>query len=248
MIALDPLLAFTHVVARRSAQELVELPYGFAVFHGDYPSSYEHNRVVATGPVEQSRAVDDTDRLFGERGLRHRRIDGAHPASAGWTMAGYERTVNLFMVLTATPVPSALAGEVEHVPYAVIAPAVADAWRRDLPGVDEAVVRQLVERHRLTAAACHVTHHVIRRDGVPVARADLLRDGDMAEVDGVMTEPAWRNQGLARAVVLDAVRTALGAGCRTVFLIADGDDWPQALYRKLGFADAGVTVGFTLRS
>ena len=34
------------------------------------------------------------------------------------------------------------------------------------------------------------------------------------------------------------------AGCDLVFLVADAQDWPKALYRRLGFDELGRYVKF----
>jgi GNAT superfamily N-acetyltransferase len=55
----------------------------------------------------------------------------------------------------------------------------------------------------------------------------------------VVTTDAYRNRGLARAVVLSAAAAARDAGADLVFLRADAADWPRRLYERLGFAVAG---------
>jgi len=40
-------------------------------------------------------------------------------------------------------------------------------------------------------------------------------------------------------VVARALAEAYASGHDLVFLLADDDDWPKELYRKLGFHDAG---------
>jgi GNAT superfamily N-acetyltransferase len=97
----------------------------------------------------------------------------------------------------------------------------------------------LVERRTATARACQVTHHAVRGPEGFVARCDLYRIPPIAQVETVETEPEWRNRGYATAVVLDAVELAHESGCDLVFLFAAADDWPQHLYRRLGFTRVG---------
>ena len=79
------------------------------------------------------------------------------------------------------------------------------------------------------------------------ARADLyLRDG-IAQVEDVNTRLTHRGQGYASLLVAAAAERAIAAGARTVFLIADKDDWPQQPYQKLGFADLWMTAEFSAR-
>ena len=41
-----------------------------------------------------------------------------------------------------------------------------------------------------------------------------------------------------------ALQEARRAGCDLAFLVADADDWPKDLYRRLGFDDLGRYVKF----
>jgi hypothetical protein len=46
--------------------------------------------------------------------------------------------------------------------------------------------------------------------------------------------------------VLRAAGEARAEGADLVFLVADGDDWPKELYRKLGFDTVGRLTKFFL--
>ena len=52
---------------------------------------------------------------------------------------------------------------------------------------------------------------------------------------------AYRGRGFAKGVVNRAVSEARRAGHDLVFLLADEDDWPKELYRRLGFEEVGRT-------
>ena len=65
------------------------------------------------------------------------------------------------------------------------------------------------------------------------------------KVEEVETRPEARNRGLASALVVEGVCRAQRAGARLVFLMADADDWPARLYRRLGFVDLAANGGFT---
>ena len=64
-------------------------------------------------------------------------------------------------------------------------------------------------------------------------------DGQIGQVEDVLTIPAHRGQGHARAVVLTALEASRRAGHQLTFLWADEGDWPKALYVKLGFEVVG---------
>ena len=63
----------------------------------------------------------------------------------------------------------------------------------------------------------------------------LLSGHGVGEVDQVGTLAAHRGRGHASAAVLAAVSAADAAGLDPVFLVTDAGDWPQYLYRRLGF-------------
>ena len=81
-------------------------------------------------------------------------------------------------------------------------------------------------------------------DGEVVSYADLYQDGADAQVEDVGTVPHQRGHGYASAVVLAAIAEARRAGAEFVFLVADADDWPKELYRRLGFDGIGHYTKF----
>jgi hypothetical protein len=48
-------------------------------------------------------------------------------------------------------------------------------------------------------------------------------------------------------MILRAIEIALSEGHDFIFMIADADDWPKELYKKLGFEPIGETYEFLLR-
>lgn len=120
-------------------------------------------------------------------------------------------------------------------------------WQQGEPHQAAAVSRQLGERIRTVSRAAAPTFLGIRDGtGAVVARADLyLRDG-VAQVEEVLTAPAHRGRGLGTRRVLAAGRRAVRAGAELVFLQADAHDWPQVLYRRLGYRDLARTASYRL--
>ena len=49
----------------------------------------------------------------------------------------------------------------------------------------------------------------------------------------------YRGRGLGKAVTARAAAESVAAGHDLTFLVADADDWPKELYRRLGFRDTG---------
>src|SRR5207244_4242623 len=72
MDALRRTVEFTHGFARRQAQQVVELPSGFAVFHDDYRASYDNNKVFLAAQQDPAHALSIGDATLGEAGLTHR--------------------------------------------------------------------------------------------------------------------------------------------------------------------------------
>jgi ribosomal-protein-alanine N-acetyltransferase len=68
---------------------------------------------------------------------------------------------------------------------------------------------------------------------------------DEAECLSIGVLPEYRKQGLAHELVLAAAQRAFGVGARTLFLEVDVNNAPaRALYRKLGFDEAGQRRGY----
>ena len=80
-----------------------------------------------------------------------------------------------------------------------------------------------------------------------MSAAELYSDGRTAQIEDVATLSAYRGRGHAKAAVTRAVEEALATGHELVFLVADGDDWPKALYAKLGFEEVGSRFAFLRR-
>jgi ribosomal protein S18 acetylase RimI-like enzyme len=81
-------------------------------------------------------------------------------------------------------------------------------------------------------------------DGEVVSYADLYLEPPTAQIEDVGTLEEHRGRGYASAVVLYAAEAARRAGADFVFLVADAHDWPQHLYRRLGFEPIGRYVKF----
>ena len=107
-------------------------------------------------------------------------------------------------------------------------------------GDDSELGGQLVELDRRLEREMEVRHLAAVVDGDVAAYAGLYLGDGIAQIEDVATLPAYRNRGLARAVVLQAVAEARRAGAGLVFLVADEADWPKDLYARLGFDVIGV--------
>jgi hypothetical protein len=87
----------------------------------------------------------------------------------------------------------------------------------------------------------------------PASSCTLFLDADVggrrvATVEAVATLREHREQGLARAAVLKALRAATQWGAELIVVPADADDWPQLIYASLGFRALGRRWLFTRRA
>jgi GNAT superfamily N-acetyltransferase len=101
---------------------------------------------------------------------------------------------------------------------------------------------QVVEFTRLTSRARDA-----RLLGVPGEHGTLAgitmlySDGRVAQVEDVYVVPEARGRGYGHALVASAAQLARDMGHEVVFIVADADDWPQQLYRRVGFVPVGRT-------
>jgi len=118
------------------------------------------------------------------------------------------------------------------------------SFRREQPfGWQELAIEQLA------AMDARYTRALSARDfvapaGRPASSCRLYTNGAVAQIDEVGTLAAHRGRGLARATVLAAADAAAASGCDLTFLLTDAGDWPQELYRRLGFDEIGCVYEF----
>jgi uncharacterized protein (DUF952 family)/GNAT superfamily N-acetyltransferase len=228
--------SFDRSLAQRRAASVVPVTGGVAALDPRVPSSYEHNSLWLTGDVDGATVAAEAERLLGGRSRPRAVFDREPPADLGW-----EVSEDRVLVLGPDgPVPPPGPAPVVPVTSEVMEGLWRPAWERDLPGIAEEAVDDLLRRESFADAHCRVVDlAVLGADGVPVAGTQLRIDGATAVIEAVMTEPAARGVGLAGSLVAEAIRRARAAGCDLVWLIAAADDWPRRWYERLGFVDTG---------
>ena len=80
-------------------------------------------------------------------------------------------------------------------------------------------------------AACRP--FVAEADGAIVGTGVTTVNGPVGWIGTIWVEPAWRGQGLGRALTLATIEAAESAGCSTLVLVATAAGQP--LYERLGF-------------
>ncbi|MBX3597418.1 MAG: GNAT family N-acetyltransferase [Rhizobiaceae bacterium] len=79
---------------------------------------------------------------------------------------------------------------------------------------------------------------VLEDEGVPLATAVCVHDGDLAGLFEIATGPRERGKGYGRRVVLSALRWARLRGARQAWLQVEADNAPALhLYRSIGFQE-----------
>jgi ribosomal protein S18 acetylase RimI-like enzyme len=112
------------------------------------------------------------------------------------------------------------------------------------PWAKPEVMEQLFAAKALIGQRVTARHFAVVLYGKVVSYTDLYQDGADAQIEDVGTLQEHRKRGYASAVILTAIGEARKAGAEFVFLVADLEDWPKELYRRLGFDELGYYVKF----
>jgi ribosomal protein S18 acetylase RimI-like enzyme len=224
--------------------------YGTAVFMPELPLRYDSNYLLAdrlTPDVDAAALAAEADRLQGTAGLGHRTImlhdpHAADRLAAGFAALGWGESRFVVMAQRREPeraVDTALAAETdEETLYAA-----REAHLLGYQWATREVVGQLLAARRLIPT--QTRHFAVFVGGEPASWAELYLEGDVGQIEAVVTAEQHRNRGYASAVVLRAAQEARAAGADLVFLVADADDWPRQLYQRLGFDELGRYAKFT---
>ncbi len=227
---------FERSVAERRAAVLVRVEGGVACLDPRVSASWEHNSLWLTDNLDAATIVAEADRVLGA--FAHRRIVTFRPppVDLGWEI----EELRILALDAAKWEPPTRDARVVAVTQEVMAGLWVPSWRRELPGIDDEAVSDLVRRESFANAHARIIDlAVLDNDGVPVAGTQLRIDGATAAIEAVMTAPNARRQGHGGALVSDAVRRARSAGCDLIWLSCRADDWPRRWYERIGFVDVG---------
>jgi len=242
-------LDFQRRLAADVAERREPWAFGTALFVDSLPrvwSMNEHYVERAGASAEELAAA--AEGLHAAAGHEHRSVRVLDEAEGrrladGFAALGWDVDRLVVMAHRREPDRRADTGGVAEVDLPALRPA-REAFNRTQPwATDEDAVQQVATHFELAPGR----HFAAVVDGEPVAWCDLYSDGRVAQVENVVTLAEHRGRGHARAVVQRAVDEARAAGHDLVFLVAELDDWPKELYRKLGFDETGVLYVF-LRS
>jgi ribosomal protein S18 acetylase RimI-like enzyme len=240
-----------HAFMRRADEgvcdEVVRTAHGTAMVTPSLPLVWQVNAIrvedAHASAEELSAEADQIQSRFGHRKLvTHDEQLGARLApqlaAAGW---------NVFRVLIMirqrppdrAPEPGAAAEVSRDLGAATLA-----AFRREQPfGWQDEAVRQLAEMDDRYTRVLGARDFASPPDD-PACACRLYTHDGLGQVDEVGTLEARRRRGYARAAVAAAADAAASDGCEQVFMVTDAADWPQELYRRLGFDEIGSTYEF----
>jgi len=112
------------------------------------------------------------------------------------------------------------------------------------PWAKPEIMAELFAGKELIGRRVRARYFAVVLDNEVVSYTDLYQDGADAQIEDVGTVHEHRERGYATAVVLAAIAQARKEGAEFVFLVADLEDWPKELYRRLGFDELGYFVKF----
>lgn len=251
---LDAALRFIADTDDAVAGELVSVGWGTALFDRERQLVWDANyvRAARTAELDAGQLAGAAEPLFAERGLAHRQVVVPDQAEGSRLRSGFEAlgwsSVDELVMVSVRPPPGA-EHAVDEVTLAELRGPAHEVQLIEPPGgpgpaIATALADQFASRNELVASVTRERRFVIRRDGVPVAWCRLYAGDGIGEVEHVNTHPAHRNRGYARAVVSQAVAASRERGDELTFLVALADDWPQELYRRLGFETVGRLCRF----
>jgi ribosomal protein S18 acetylase RimI-like enzyme len=220
----------------------VASPYGRAVYTDEVPKRSDGNYLWIEREAEPQDLVAEAQRL-------RRRLIFVPDRALGERLApwfaeqGWRIDRHLVMAQLRKPERSADVSLVRELDEEALRP----ARRRLLEGQPWAtpeLVEQLFAAKALIGERVSARFFGIPVDGEVVSYTDLYTDDADAQIEDLGTLHEHRGNGYATAVVLAATAQAREAGADFVFLVADAEDWPKELYRRLGFDELGHYTKF----
>jgi ribosomal protein S18 acetylase RimI-like enzyme len=243
MTELERIVAFLRAFDGLSAQLEVPFRFGTAYLHSALPRVWSRNYLVADVNLHEASAellVAESDRILGEAGLRHGKVElydeeAGMRLEPGFRRLGWDVHCDVLMVARRDLDRLADLSQIEEVGIEELEPIWAEGVRSGPYGTDEETVRQLVGNKRVVAASRDTRFFAARVNGAIASYCDLYSEGSTGQIEAVGTLEQFRNRGLARATVSRALAASRETGNDLTFLMALRDDWPKELYRKLGF-------------
>ena len=247
-------LEFELAIEDRCAAETTPFEWGTLLCYPELPLVWALNFArVAAAPMtlDVATLVDTVLALPWPAAVRHRKIvvndeDLGRRLARGFESPDWEIERLLFMSLRDDAIPATDPVRVREVSSEERAAAMVDYLPQVAAKYDISELNQIIRSREVVERATDLRHFGAFVDGELASTCELFADGPTAQVENVTTAERFRGRGLSKAVVGRAIAEARAAGADFVFLIADADDWPKEMYRKMGFEDIGITYEFHL--
>jgi ribosomal protein S18 acetylase RimI-like enzyme len=249
MTELERAAAFEELIRDRCAERVVDTRFGPALFNDTFARIWNLNVVRAEHPGDATAQEIAAEVEHVQAGLGHRRVilpPGAEALESGFRELGWEADHFLFMVYRGGGEPAETTHVEEVAPERLhrLREEIVREWQTD---ADPATVEEIIAADTLMWKAANSRIFGIVDNGEVVSSAQLYSAERTAQVEEVATLPSHRGRGHAKAVVTKAVEEALAGDHDFLFLVADGDAWPKALYTRLGFEEVGSRFAFQRR-
>jgi ribosomal protein S18 acetylase RimI-like enzyme len=245
------LVDFELRLERESSEIVDEFDWGRLIYNPKSAAMWTDNYLeVHTTDLDAEALAELADQVLAPRGIQHRLVlpvdleyaDRLVPAFQ--RLEGWEVGRSVYMVLGRKP--DREVGPAQEVPrVAVEAVRRADA-ENDPDFSPEAVEQQFIRDARLDSVS-NARWFAAPPEGRPGAACVLFERDGIGQVETVGTIPERRGQGLASAVVTAAASASRERGDDLTFIVADADDWPWKLYKRLGFDRIGEGFDFLRR-
>ena len=242
-------LAFLRAIDDRASTRVEKFRFGTAYFCPELPTVWVRNFIWVEAAVQEDdlpELLREAEERHARAGLGHRRLVFADPDSgdraaallgpSGWRVQGDRMMVyrGRAEAITAPSEP-----QVEEVEHDVLRPGFVAAYREHPDVQSQETVDHLLKADRLVSQETAERCFARLVDGAVASYCRLYSDGETAQIEDVMTLPAFRKRGYAGAVVTAALRAAVASHDMT-FLLAAEDDWPKHWYERLGFEGVGL--------
>jgi GNAT superfamily N-acetyltransferase len=228
--------------------------YGTALFDDRLPLRWDSNYLLVERVpqgVGAQELAEEAERIQGPAGLRHRKLEvrdepGGARLELQFRRLGWTVSRNVLMALHREPDRSPDRSLVREVDLEALREPKAELNRTYEWGADPEVATQLHAAKEYFAKRVETRFFAVVVDDRPVSWTDLYFAEGTAQIEDVGTLESHRGRGYASALVVHAAEEALRSGAKLVFLVADDEDWPKELYRRLGFDELGRVYAFQL--
>ena len=238
-------VAFLRTLERARVERVAPTRFGEALLTESLPQVWYLNFVAIDAGAEASADELAADADEAQARLRHRRVAIFDDALAGrvapgFAALGWNVEPLVLMVFRGDAAPR------EGV-RAVAREALEPLWLSGMRngGMGDHDAAEIVAAKSVNERASRVDYFAAHVDNSAASYCELYSRDGVGQIEAVLTLPEHRGRGLASAVVLHVANASREIGNELTFLLAEENDWPKELYRKLGFDTVGRIWDFT---